>query len=281
MSRAPACFLSAITAHHQYCGARYSALQTPQFSTKNHQPIRCGDATSSFFHKYKQYRSTTASSWSLQTQQDDNNNNTSPRKRRRRQARDTNTDDDDDISDIITSILFKHVSVPFSTIGTYNRRQTVPTIYPLGLIAAFAFLPPITSTMIVLFFGLYLALLLPILAEYDDVISLDEQNDDDDERKIVAPSVSFMGAVASAALLSPQGLIVPNEKGLLSSAVPSYYLFAVLVVALGGYVLLQGVNETAKDTRQWEGEEMDALSEKEERSVMNQWDDELKEKEDV
>lgn len=157
----------------------------------------------------------------------------------------------------------------------------MPTIYPLGLIAAFAFLPPITSTMIVLFFGLYLALLLPILAEYDDVISLDEQNDDDDERKIVAPSVSFMGAVASAALLSPQGLIVPNEKGLLSSAVPSYYLFAVLVVALGGYVLLQGVNETAKDTRQWEGEEMDALSEKEERSVMNQWDDELKEKEDV
>jgi hypothetical protein len=123
------------------------------------------------------------------------------------------------------------------------------------------------------------------------ISSLDENEkqyyDDVNERNIVAPSiVAFLGAVASAALLSPQALVVvssssDHEKGLLlSSELVPYYLFSGLVILLGGYVLWQGVNETINDTRQWEEEEMEALSEKRERSVMNRWDDELLEKDE-
>uniref|UniRef100_A0A7S2PX52 Uncharacterized protein n=1 Tax=Skeletonema marinoi TaxID=267567 RepID=A0A7S2PX52_9STRA len=280
MSRAACSFLS-IDAHHQYCGST-SAFHTHQ-STNNHNLFRHSDATSSF-HGYKHIRRTTTSSshWSLQAQQDDGN--IPSRKRRRRQAKNenTNNDDDDGNSDTITSILFKPVPIPFSDIGKSNKRQTMPAIYSLALIGTIAVLPPITSTMVAIFFGVYLVLLLPILDEYDD-ISLDKNDEQDNDEKhtiVAAPSVAFLGAVASAALLSPQGLVVSSEdeNGLLLSSVP--YLLAALVVSCGGYVLFNGVNETAKDTRRWDREEMDALPERRERSVMNQWDDELKEKED-
>jgi len=281
MSRSACSFLS-IESHHQYCGAT-SAFHTHQ-SANNHNLIRHRSDTTLSFHGYKHIRRTTKSSsyWSLRTQQDDSN--IPSRKRRRRQAKNenTNNDDDDGNSDTITSILFKPVPIPFSDIGTNNKRQTMPTIYPLALIATIVVLPPITSTMVAIFFGLYLALLLPILDEYDD-ISLDENDEQDNDEKhtiVAAPSVAFLGAVASAALLSPQGLLVSSEdeNGLLLSSVP--YLLAALVVSFGGYVLFNGVNETAKDTRRWDREEMDVLPERRERSVMSQWDDELKEKED-
>eukprot|EP00984_Skeletonema_dohrnii_P014005 scaffold5861_cov98-Skeletonema_dohrnii-CCMP3373.AAC.3 len=274
MSRAACSFLS-IDAHHQYCGAT-SAFHRHQ-STNNHNFIRhCSDTAS--FHGYKRIRA--SSYWPLQAQQGDGKKLS--RKRRRRQANKVNTNNDDDgNSDTITSILFKPVSIPFSDIGMNNKRQTMPAIYPLALITTIAVLPPITSTMVAIFFGVYLALLLPILDEYDD-ISLDENELDNDEKHAVvaAPSVAFLGAVASAVLLSPQGPLVSSEdeNGLLLSSVP--YLLAALVVSFGAYVLFNGVSETATDTRRWDREEMDALPERRERSVMSQWDDELKEKED-
>jgi len=137
--------------------------------------------------------------------------------------------------------------------------------------------------MVAIFFGVYLALLLPLLDESDD-ISLDENDDEQDFDEInmssAAPAVAYLGAVASAALLSPQGLIASSENdgGLSLSSVP--YLLASLLVGLVGFVLFSGVNETATDKRKWEREEIEALPERKERSVMKQWDDELKEKDD-
>ena len=122
-------------------------------------------------------------------------------------------------------------------------------------------------------------MLLPLLDEYDD-ISLEENDEQDSDMLVAAPAAAYLGAVASAALLSPQGLLVsPEDVRVLSlNSVP--YLLAVLTVGFGGYVLFTGVNETAKDTREWEIEEMDSIPERKERYVMKQWDDELKEKED-
>ncbi len=121
---------------------------------------------------------------------------------------------------------------------------------------------------------MYLALLLPLLDEYDD-ISLDKNDEQQDSDMLAAApaAVAFLGAVASAAILSPEDMRVLSVH-----SVP--YLLAVLMVGLGGYVLFTGVNDTAKDTREWEIEEMDSIPERKERYVMKQWDDELKEKED-
>lgn len=285
MSKAACCFLSTDASHH-HCQATFTrAFHTVQSTNEN---IRCNfirhsDGASSFQRSYN--HRTRSSYWSLQTQLDDDN--TPPRKRRRRnRARDSDTNlnnDKDDSIDTITSILFQPVSIPFSNIiDTNKRRQTVPAIYPLALIATIAVLPPITSAMVAILFGVYLALLLPLVEEYDD-ISLDETNEQDDDEinmSDTAPAAAYLGAVASATLLSPQGLIASseNEGGLLLSSVP--YLLASLLVGVGGFVLFSGVNETATDSKKWEREEIDASPERKERSVMKQWDDELKEKDD-
>ena len=71
--------------------------------------------------------------------------------------------------------------------------------------------------------------------------------------------------MASASLLSARGLVLDDEKGGDLFSIP--YLFATLVVAFGGYVcyLFIGVNDVAKDTEEWEREEIDALAERRER----------------
>mmetsp|Transcript_3129 Transcript_3129/g.4816 ORF Transcript_3129/g.4816 Transcript_3129/m.4816 type:complete len:290 (-) Transcript_3129:40-909(-) len=285
MSRTAFCFLSTDASHQCSQATFTSAFHTVQSSNNRCNFIRHCDGASSF-HRYKHNRRTRSCSyWSLQTQLDDDNV-PSRKRRRRNRSRDTNlNNDDDDITDTVTSILFKPVSIPFSNIiGTNKPRQRVLAIYPLALICTLAVLPPITAAMVLFFSGVYLVLLLPLLDEFDD-ISLDENNDeqdDDDGRNVSAASLAlaYLSAVASAALLSPQGLIASteNEGGLSLSSVP--YLLASLLLGLGGFILFSGVNETAKDTRQWEREELDALPERKERFVMQEWDDELKEKED-
>ncbi len=146
------------------------------------------------------------------------------------------------------------------------------------IVAAIPFIPTITWVLLVLFFGSYLALLLPLLEEYDDIIvSVENEKEEDEERMIGAPLISFAGAVASAALLSPEGLIVSNQKGDLLS-VP--YLFAVVVALVGYNVLFMGVDDTARDMQEWEGEEIDEMSVRMEISAMNEWDDKLNDTED-
>jgi len=187
---------------------------------------------------------------------------------------------DDSNDGVVNTLLFSPVPIPFS-VGTTNRKQTIPSLYPLVIVAAIPFIPTITWVLLVLFFGSYLALLLPLLEEYDDIIivvSVENEKEDDEERMIGAPLISFAGAVASAALLSPEGLVLSNQKGDLFS-LP--YLFAVVVVALGGYnVLFMGVDETARDMQQWEGDAIDEMSVRMEMSAMNEWDDKLNDTED-
>eukprot|EP00986_Skeletonema_menzelii_P012901 scaffold7298_cov150-Skeletonema_menzelii.AAC.1 len=282
ISSRTACHFQSTNAHHQYFVATL-ALQTLQQPSKSHNYFirhNCvaSSSSSSFFHRCKHTvrRTRSSSIWSLQAQQDDSN---IPSRKRRRRARDVVTNNnDDDITDNVTSLLFKPVAIPFS-ISSNKSRKLMPAIFPLVLIATFAALPPITSTLVIIFFGAYLALLLPLLDEYDD-ISLEENDEQDSDMLVAAPAAAYLGAVASAALLSPQGLLVsPEDVRVLSlNSVP--YLLAVLTVGFGGYVLFTGVNETAKDTREWEIEEMDSIPERKERYVMKQWDDELKEKED-
>lgn len=265
ISRQTTCCFQSTNEPHHYYGAT-SAPQPLQLRNR-HKFIRHNCVAG------RTRRSSSTIIWSLHAQKDDNN---IPSRKRRRRAEDVGTSDEDtDISDTVTSLLFKPFSIPFSLSSNKTPRQTIPTIYPLALVASFAVLPPITSILVVVFFGIYLALLLPLLDEYDD-ISLDkndEQQDSDGMLAAAPVATSFLGAVASAAILSPEDMRV-----LSLNSVP--YLLAVLMVGLGGYVLFTGVNDTAKDTREWEIEEMDSIPERKERYVMKQWDDELKEKED-
>ena len=189
--------------------------------------------------------------------------------------------DDDGNDDIVSSLLFSPFPIPFS-VGSTNRKQTIPSLYPLAIVAAIPFIPIITWVLLILFFGSYLVLLLPLLEEYDDIMVVsveNEKEEDDEERMVGAPLISFVGAVASVALLSPEGLILSNQKGDDLFSLP--YLFAVVVVALVGYnVLFMGVNETTRDMREWEQEEIDELSVRMEMSAMNEWDDKLNDTED-
>ena len=138
-----------------------------------------------------------------------------------------NAVDDGNDGGVVNTLLFSPVPIPFS-VGTTNRKQTIPSLYPLVIVAAIPFIPTITWVLLVLFFGSYLALLLPLLEEYDDIIvvSVENEKEDDEERMIGAPLISFAGAVASAALLSPEGLVSSNQKADLLS-LPN--LFAVVV----------------------------------------------------
>mmetsp|Transcript_12122 Transcript_12122/g.17428 ORF Transcript_12122/g.17428 Transcript_12122/m.17428 type:complete len:292 (+) Transcript_12122:412-1287(+) len=287
MSRTACCFLSIDASHHHCQETFIPTFHTVRSTNVRHKSksIRHIDGASSFHRRCKHTKRTRSSyHWSLKTQLDDDSS-PSRKRRRRNRARDANLNNDrDNITDTIASILFQPVSIPLSNIiGSDKQRQRLPAIYPLSLIATFAILPPITSAMVAIFFGVYLALLLPLLDESDD-ISLDENDDEQDFDEInmssAAPAVAYLGAVASAALLSPQGLIASSENdgGLSLSSVP--YLLASLLVGLVGFVLFSGVNETATDKRKWEREEIEALPERKERSVMKQWDDELKEKDD-
>ena len=195
--------------------------------------------------------------------------------------KETNAVDDDGNDGVVNTLLFSPVPIPFS-VGSTNRKQTIPSLYPLVIVAAIPFIPTITWALLVFFFGSYLVLLLPLLEEYDNIIVSsveNEKEEEDEERMIGAPLISFAGAVASAALLSPEGLVVSsNQKGDLLS-LP--YIFAVVVVASVGYnVLFMGVNETARDMQEWEGEEIDELSARMEMSAMNEWDDKLNDTED-
>lgn len=265
ISRQTTCCFQSTNEHHHFYGA-----------TSAPQPLQLRNS-----HKFIRHncvagctrRSSSTIIWSLHALKDDSNN---PSRKRRRRAKDVGrSDEDTDISDTVASLLFKPVSISFSiSSNKTTSRQTIPAIYPLGLLASFVVLPPITSTLVAVFFGVYLALLLPLLDEYDD-ISIDENDEQQDSNMLVAApaAVAFLGAVSSAAILSPE-----NMRVLSLNSVP--YLLAVLMVGLGGYVLFTGVNETVKDTREWEIEEMDSIPERKERHVMKQWDDELKEKED-
>jgi hypothetical protein len=194
-------------------------------------------------------------------------------------VKEINAVDDGNDGGVVNTLLFSPVPIPFS-VGTTTRKQTIPSLYPLVIVAAIPFIPTITWVLLVLFFGSYLALLLPLLEEYDDIIVVsveNEKEEEDEERMIGAPLISFAGAVASAALLSPEGLVLSNQKGDLLS-LP--YIFAVVVALVGYNVLFMGVDETARDTQEWEGEAIDETSMRMEMSAMNEWDDKLNDTED-
>ena len=233
----------------------------------------------------KQTRTSSSySALSLQIQLDDNNAippTKTPRRKRKRRARETISGDDNNNSSII-SILFQ----PVGSTKNNKRRKTVveaiPPIYLLGIFVSISLLPAITSAMLVLFFGSYLALFSSLLEDeeydYNDDVSLsldDDNNEEKDEETrevkgvvVAAPSsIAFVGAVASAALLSPQGLVWNDEKN-------GFIIAATLII------IAALIKEIAKDTRQLEGEEIDTISERMERSAMSQWDDKLKETED-
>jgi len=136
-------------------------------------------------------------------------------------------------------------------------------------------LPPITSALLVGFFGTYLSLGKLLLGDDErDAIDDDEENDGEEEEEnwLILPLASFSSALASAALLSPQGLIagVGNE-----SYLPFTSPVALLAVGVSLLTIIAEINKMGQEEKRMLEKEERIRVVKEERRRMDRWDEEL------
>jgi hypothetical protein len=118
------------------------------------------------------------------------------------------------------------------------------------------------------------------MEEYDDLdndfdtsYNTNNQFDTDrggDEYNGIIPLAAFTGAVASAALLSPQGFVSTNDSFSLVSPV------AVISLVLGVLAILMGTRDTEDDELRLEEKDARKRIIREEKRQMNLWDDEIK-----
>jgi len=218
---------------------------------------------------------------------EDQGDEVSPPQRRRNQNRtardfDRQTTDEGNLAAqaLDSSIRFFGQPVPIPFLGDIS----VPLIYPLSTLLGITILPPITGGLSAFFFAAYLSLGTSLLGgrDSDDFGSVksDNQNEysDDfgdeegDAEEFLLPLAAFTGSLASAALISPQGLIASGSEYLsLVSPVP------LLAVGLGGLTLLMGIKEMGEEEEKWKEKDRREGLVREETSRMDQWDDDLEE----
>eukprot|EP00579_Thalassiosira_antarctica_P015437 CAMPEP_0201941892 /NCGR_PEP_ID=MMETSP0903-20130614/47943_1 /ASSEMBLY_ACC=CAM_ASM_000552 /TAXON_ID=420261 /ORGANISM="Thalassiosira antarctica, Strain CCMP982" /LENGTH=304 /DNA_ID=CAMNT_0048484085 /DNA_START=52 /DNA_END=966 /DNA_ORIENTATION=+ len=206
------------------------------------------------------------------------------RRRKRRSDSDVNytqqTIDDGNIAaqllESSISFLSQPVPIPFFA----NR--SLPLVYPLSTLLAVAILPPVTGGLLVLSFGVYLSLGTALAGDSVNSGSVigerkDNQNeyldehDEAGEDEGVLPLAAFTGAIASAALLSPQGLASGGESLSLTSPVGLFGL------GLGLLTIVLGIKEMGDEEQLWEERERRDGVVRDERRRMDRWDEELEE----
>ena len=176
--------------------------------------------------------------------------------------------------------LFQPIYFPFSFIKRRNEKaNNVPLVYPLTILVASTIIPFVTWGIFVVFFTLYLAIGMMFMDEYDDLgstksVGNDNQygmgfsdEDDEDESERVVPLAALTGALASAALLSPQGLVSSGSSFSLTSPA------AIISLGLGIVALFRGIwgiDDVEKHRREQVG--------RDERRRMEQWDEKLDDK---
>eukprot|EP00978_Attheya_sp_CCMP212_P006663 scaffold15475_cov47-Attheya_sp.AAC.1 len=125
--------------------------------------------------------------------------------------------------------------------------------YPLALVGSYAIVPPSTSIFLTLFFVGFLVLGRVVVTQ-----SQEDDDDDDDDDFIGTDLAAFLGALASAGLLSPSGLTSVENNG---SSVSSVGMVALV---LGLTVIISGIGQFAEENENERLEEDTALSPDEE-----------------
>ncbi|KAL7462695.1 hypothetical protein ACHAXS_003068 [Conticribra weissflogii] len=179
--------------------------------------------------------------------------------------------------------LFRPILFPLNFGKRRSGFPSVPLFYVLAVISCATIVPFITWVMLAVFFTIYLSLGMALMDEYDNLgvaidNSIDNQNEEgnffeqEGEGQKVVPLASFVGALVSAGLLSPRGLI--SVGGALSLTSPT----ALLTLAIGFVAIIGGICGVDEMEKLWEDNDVRKQFEKNERRRMNQWDEELKKK---
>ena len=184
----------------------------------------------------------------------------------------------------ITRFLFQRFSLPsILTIlpGRFGIQEKVeaPLVYILSILISAVISPLVTWGLFTGFFGVYLALGTTFMKEYDDLgRDFDQEKNENDEFDIgseeeeyngIVPLAAFTGALASAALLSPQGFLSPNASFSLVTPV------AIISMLLGGLAILMGIRNFTEDVSRWEDRDTRERMVQKEIRQMKQWDDEI------
>lgn len=186
--------------------------------------------------------------------------------------------------ELLVSFLFQRFSLPsiLNILPGRARSQEkveVPLVYILSILISAVIFPIITWGLFTGFFGVYLALGTAFMEEYDDLgRDFDPKKNGYDDFDIgrkegeyngVVPLAAFTGALASAALLSPQGFVSPNAS--LSLVTP----VAIITVLLGGLAILMGIRNINEDVSRWEERDTRERMVQNEMRQMKLWDGEI------
>ena len=180
--------------------------------------------------------------------------------------------DDDNDGTVESSLGFLLQQVPIPMAGN------LPLVYPLSISLAITIIPLVTWVLFVILFGVYLSLGVALLGtdsdndikRYNQSEYPDAGDDEDESDRRILPLAAFAAAVASAALISPQGLVVTGSESLPMILSSTLALFAV---GLGGATIFMGIKELSDEER-----EREESAARDEMKWMELWDDELEEK---
>jgi hypothetical protein len=219
----------------------------------------------------------------LSTDQDDGHNdepdgfqryNKPPNKRRRKRdpiMDSINKDTNVPLALIESSagFLFKRISLPSIAILQGGKDTIdIPLVYILSVLGSVAIVPFVTWILLTAFFGIYLALGKVFINEDENDYNNQFETEVEDNYNGIIPLAAFTGAIASAVLVSPEGLV---SNTLFSLASP----VAIIALGLGGIAIFTGVIDSRKDEVIFE--EHDAREEiiREEMRQMDLWDKEI------
>ena len=187
-----------------------------------------------------------------------------------------------DNDNVAAQLLESSINFLLAPIPIFEYR--LPIVIPVASLLAFTVIPSVTWVLSTVFFCIYFFLGNALIGgDSDDVGSIIEGNDiqnnvkefdeeeDNEYTEIILPLGAYAGAIASAALLSPQGLVMENDS-ILSFASP----FVAISFGLG-LVLLMQVKELGNEEQKLEMKERQDGVIRNEKSRMDSWDDELDE----
>eukprot|EP00956_Cyclotella_meneghiniana_P037425 scaffold138713_cov53-Cyclotella_meneghiniana.AAC.1 len=187
--------------------------------------------------------------------------------RRRRRKRDPIIDSirkDENVPLSFVESLTTFLLRPISLRTGENTIIVLSLAYIGSLVLSVLVLPFTTWILLVLFNGVYVTLGNTIIE--DD--KKDHYVDNEDTNNGIIPLAAFTGALASAALLSPNGLVSDINASILSPV-------AIVTLFLAGLAVFVGVRDTADDEIRWRENDFREDRIREERYRMNLWDDEI------
>ena len=160
----------------------------------------------------------------------------------------------------LTTFLLRPISLRTGE----NTNIVLSLAYIGSLVLSVLVLPFTTWILLVLFNGVYVTLGNTIIE--DDKKGYYVNNED--TYNGIIPLAAFAGALASAALLSPDGLVSDNNASILSP-------IAIVTLFLAGLAVFVGVRNTANDEIRWRENDFREDRIREERYLMDLWDDEI------